>query len=288
MTAPWTPPRPTYYLRIFVICLALVVLCLAGFLFGIRMEAVVPATGIIHSRDQQELRSPLTGLIEPGWYEGEIPPSGAAALHVRLDQEGNGITDPAAGPVHPVRAYELDDGRNVARAKVRFHALQPGDELWPDQVLAEVKTDSVRPRRAVVRVPGKGEPWLILKALLSRGQRVRAGDGIATLAPLDPKTRRPRDLVAHLEIDEKHCGDLAPGQTVRLYSTMYNHRHHGHATATLERIEPWGQETSNGRRRFRALAAVRETSDLHLPPGSTFQAEIVVGRKVMYRIILEH
>ncbi len=288
MTAPWTPPRTTYYLRIFVICLALVVLCLAGFLFGIRMEAVVPATGIVQSRDQQELRSPLTGLVEPGWYEGEISPSDADGVRVRLDQEGYGMTDPAAGPTRSVCAYELDDGRNVARAKVRFHPLQAGDELWPGQVLAEVKTEAVQPRRAVVRVPNTRQPWLTLKAPLSRGQRIRAGDGIATLAPLDPKTRRPRDLVAHLEIDEKHCGDLAPGQTVRLYSTMYNHRHHGQATATLERIEPWGQPTSNGQRRFRALAAIQDNSDLHLPPGSTFQAEIVVGRKLMYRINLEH
>src|SRR5438552_4135233 len=102
MTTAWKPPRPTYYLRIFGICLALVVLCLLGFLFGIRMEAVVPATGIIRAQDQEDLRSPLTGLVEPGWFEGELAPSGEPALRVRLDNQGNGITDPKAGATRAV------------------------------------------------------------------------------------------------------------------------------------------------------------------------------------------
>jgi hypothetical protein len=39
---------------------------------------------------------------------------------------------------------------------------------------------------------------------------------------------------------------------------------------------------------FHALAPLQQSGDLKLPVGSTFKAEIVMGRKVMYRIILEH
>jgi hypothetical protein len=288
MTTSWKPPRPTYYLRTFGICLVLVVLCLTGFLFGIRMEAVVPASGIILARDQEEFRSPMTGLVEPGWYEGEIVASGSAPLRVRLDAQGDGSTDPAAGSKKRVRAYQLADGRNLAKTGVCFHRLQPGDELWPGQVFAQVRTDQILPRRAVLRVPDKGGPWLTLEVPVARGQRIQAGDVIATLAPLDPRTHQPRDLIAHLDIDEKHFGDVAPDQVVRLHSTISNHRHHGHATARIERLEPWGKPAGAGQRRFHALAPVQESPGQPLPLGSTFKAEIVVGRKLMYRIILEH
>ena len=67
MSAPWVPPRPTYHLRMFVLSLVLVVLCLAGFLFGVRLEAVAPATGIVLARDQQDVRAPLAGLVQLGY-----------------------------------------------------------------------------------------------------------------------------------------------------------------------------------------------------------------------------
>jgi hypothetical protein len=56
MTQPWLPPRPTYYLRIFGICLVILILSLAAFLFAVRLEAVAPATGIIKARNQVSLR----------------------------------------------------------------------------------------------------------------------------------------------------------------------------------------------------------------------------------------
>src|SRR5690242_14487574 len=69
MTAKsWMPPRPFHHLRIFGISLGLVVLSLGGFLFGVSLEAVTPAQGIILSRDQQEIRTPIAGLVEPGWF----------------------------------------------------------------------------------------------------------------------------------------------------------------------------------------------------------------------------
>ena len=57
MSAGWVPPRATYHLRVFTVSLVLVVVCLAGFLFGVRMEAKVPATGVITARDLRHARA---------------------------------------------------------------------------------------------------------------------------------------------------------------------------------------------------------------------------------------
>jgi hypothetical protein len=128
---------------------------------------------------------------------------------------------------------------------------------------------------------------MALEVGVKPGEKVDAGEVLAILAPVDRRTHEPLDLIAELDIEEKHCGDVAPGQTVRLYSNMHNHRLHGTATATIERIEPWGKRAADGKRYFRALATIAETP-FPLLPGSTFKAEIVTGRKQMYRIILEH
>ena len=54
----------------------------------------------------------------------------------------------------------------------------------------------------------------------------------------------------------------------------------------IERLEPLGEPTANGERRFRAVAAITE-APFALRVGSSFKAEIVIGRKQVYRIILE-
>src|SRR5438132_799940 len=99
MTATsWSPPRPSHHLRVFGVSLGLVVLCLGVFLFGVNLEAVTPAQGIVLSRAQQEMRTPIAGLVEPGWFEDTLPQSSGEPLAVRLDRDGDGITDPAFGP----------------------------------------------------------------------------------------------------------------------------------------------------------------------------------------------
>jgi hypothetical protein len=312
------PPRPTYHLRTFAVCLALVVCCLAGFLFGVRLEAVAPATGVIVARDQQEIRARLGGLVEPGWYESHVPRRDGSRLVVRLDGHGNGGNDPSGGPAQAVRRLQLADGSTLLREELRFHHLQPGDELWPGQVLATVYPVTVPGERqpagdqapsrpvipsplsfglpageqdgsdqAVLRAPPSAERWLVLDVRVAPFQAVRAGKVIATLAPLDVHTRQPRDLVARLDIDEKHLGPVTTGQTVHLYSNVYNHRLQGCAEARIERLEPWGKAAADGSRRFHAVAAVTH-APFPLPLGSTCKAEIVVGRKLVYRIILEH
>ncbi|HYT90240.1 MAG TPA: hypothetical protein VEL76_16150, partial [Gemmataceae bacterium] len=139
--------------------------------------------------------------------------------------------------------------------------------------------------RGALRVPESHTLWIVLKVHVEAGAAVKPGDAVALVAPLDPSTRQPLDPIVHLEINDKHCAEVAPQQTVRLSFAMYNHRHHGYAEAVLERVEPLG-ETIGGERRFRAVAAVTQ-APFPLRPGAGCKAEIVVGRKRVYRIILE-
>lgn len=322
MTASWQPPSRMSHVRVFVLCILLLLAFLIFLLFAVHMEAVAPATGMIAARDLYEARTTLTGLIEPGWYEGELILPDGHAVPVRLDAQGNGMTDPALGPVREVTAYHVRDGGPRARVLfegVRFHRLKPGDELWAGQVLAALRTDEWRqelelldatvesmtpgmppsPRRirrdalrsqlnqAVLRVPESHPTWQAVAVHVAPLQSVAAGDLLAVLVPWDASAGKARDLVVRLKIDESHLADIAPGQTVRLVSNVYNQRLYGTGEAIIDRIEPWGEHSPDGRRRFTAVAHLREGT--FTPPlGSTCRAEIVVGRKLVYRIILEH
>lgn len=320
MSAPWVPPRRGYHLRLFAASLGVFVFGLTGILLGVRMEAVAPATGSVTARDLQDVRTLHAGLIEPGWYDGEAF-VGERTIRVRLDAQGNGVADPAAEGVGPVIQYEMALGLRRLRVPtegLHFHRLHAGDELWPGQVLASLRPDERRDRlqqleadlrewrsgdgerlraeceqlrrclaESVLHVPDTGRLWLAAQVKAAPFQAVQPGDVIVTIVPLDPDTRRPRDLVARLEIEERHCGEVAPGQVVRLFSTMHDHRLHGHAEALVERIEPWGEPGPDRVRRFVVVAPVTD-APFPLALGSTFKAEVVLGRKVIYRIILEH
>lgn len=272
---PWTPPRPGFHLRVFVLSLVVIALSLSGFLFGVHMEAVAPATGIITAKDYQEMRTTLAGVVEPGWYAAEIA-QGAKKTRIRVNHQGDGVNE---------------DGQAVTQAQLtagerRFHRLKPGDVLWPGQVLATVRDDQVPLPRHELRVPSHGERWMVLETRVAPDQAVQPGDVIATIVPIDAATRQPRDLMARLQVDEKHFGEVQPEQNVRLYSNMYNSRLHGFATAQVEHLEPWGEALPRGGRCFYAVAPLIDTP-VSLPMGSTFKAEIFVGRKSVYRIILE-
>jgi hypothetical protein len=320
MSSSWVPLRPTYHLRVFAVCLVLVVLCLAVLLFGVEMEAVAPATGIVTARDLHEVRALLAGLAEPGWYEGEVLRPGPAPLVARMDAQGNGRVQPAAESAAVLHFEWRDQGQVFKVQNVRFHRLQPGDELWPRQVLASVQADEIcfrltrledqlkekesrgdgteqlvqeRDRlryqldQALLRVPETGDLWLTLETRVAPRQAIAAGDVLAVIVPADPQTRQPLDLVARLSVDEKHWGQLAPGQHVRLKSGVHSHRLHGHAEARIDRLEPAGQAGTDNERRFQALAPLT-SAPFTMPIGSSFQAEVIVGRKPVYRIILEH
>ena len=103
MSAPWVPPQRTYHLRLFAAGLALVLLCLGGLLFFVQLDAVAPATGNIRSLGEQEIRARVAGLVEPGWYEAFLAPKDGEPIPVRLDAQGEGITNPKHGPVQTVQ-----------------------------------------------------------------------------------------------------------------------------------------------------------------------------------------
>jgi hypothetical protein len=241
-----------------------------------------------------------------------------APLRVRVDARGDGTTDPSGGKPLTIRNYKTEDGRRVDAAALRFHKLEHGDEVWPGQVLARVHADELELRlkrldgkirdleargqpaqglrgerdeverqlgTAAVRVPRTHALWVVLKRYVEPGTAVKPGEAVALVAPLDPRTRQPLDPLVYLDVSDRHRAELAPGQAVRLYLTMYNHRLHGHAEGILERIEPLG-EAAGGERRFRAVAAVTNTP-FPLRCGAGCKAEIVAGRKRVYRIILE-
>lgn len=318
---PANPPaKPTSHVKIFTVSLVLIVVCLVSFLFGVRLEATVPATGFIVADEQQEVRAPLFGLMDLGWHEGTMALADGATLKVRVDHQGNGVTEPRAGqPSQPVHGYKLAGGQDVLPAELKFHPLKAGDEIWPGQVLAWIRADDLqmqlhklkgrledlqsrgepgrevmvefnllkdRLEQAVIRAPQTRDPWLVLKTFVTPLQAVKPGDAIALIAPLDPRSRQPRELLAMLDIDEKHAGEVEPGQAIRLYSSMYNQRLHGHAEGVIDRLEPHGEVGSGGERHFRAVARVT-VSPVALRPGSSFRGEIVVGRKPVYRVILE-
>jgi hypothetical protein len=296
----------------------LVLVCLGGFLFGVRMEALAPATGVVTARELEEIRALLGGLVEPGWFEGQLLQAGGKPLAVRLDRQGDGETEAAEGKALTVRSYVLEDGRRVRPEDLHFHRLRAGDLLWPGQVLAATRADDLRFRlrelesrdeessalnqernqrerawlrhqleQAALHVPAAHQVWLAVEVRVAPYQAVQAGDLIATIVPVAPETGRPEELLARLDVPEKYFGDVHAGQHVRLYCTMYNFRLHGCAEAVVERLEPAGEAVNGEERTFHAVAALVKTP-FPLPIGATFKAEIVVGRKMVSRIILEH
>jgi hypothetical protein len=309
----------TRYLQTFLISLVLVAGTLATLLFAVRMEAVVSATGIIRARDQQTVRAQVPGLIELGWLEAEIAQPVGRPLLARLDHEGTGLTDPTDGKSYAVRGGQVLD-LGLKAGPQRFHKLEPGDVLWPGQVLGWVRGDGLRLelgrvqlrlqelqslnqldlglqsqrdllleqlKQTVSKTPDASRHWMVLKVHPDQLAAVKAGDPLALLAPWDPVKAAPLELQAELDIDEAHSADLAPGHAVRLYTTTYNHRLYGYAEATLERVKPWGESGDGAGSRFHATAIVT-AAPFPLKLGTTVKAEIVTGRKRVYRIILEH
>jgi hypothetical protein len=323
MSPPWVLPRRAYHLRVFAVSLGLLFVGLAVFLLGVQMEAVEPAAGLITARDLREVRASLPGLIDPGWYEAEIADETGRLLRLRLDAHGNGIVEPALGHSSSVQDYLVEHGPRVPPDCVRFHRLQAGDELWPGQLLASIRDEErrfqlkqveerlrqwqsagnrgpeyehVRAEAEALRhhlalsqlqVPTTEALWMVAQVRVAPEQAVQPGEVVAAIVPIDPATHQPLGLVARLEVDEKHCGEIAPGQTVRLISAMYNHRLHGHAEGIVERVEPWGNAAIDSGRRYTVIVPVKD-APFSLALGSSVRGEIVVGRKVVFRIILEH
>lgn len=279
------PSSRTFYLRTFIISFVLVAAALALFLFAVQMEAGVAARGIILARDQLKVRAPLSGLVELGWYEGEIHSSAGQTTHFRIDSQGNGCTAPQGGHGQPIHAFALPDGRNLKDLPRRFHELRVRDQVWPGQPLALLHAEE-KPVQAVP-VPQRHALWWVVQVAVESGQAVQAGDVLAIVVPLDPATGQPLALLAELKVAESDAAELAVGQPVHLHSTMYNARLYGGADGLVEHIAPWAEASGSDERHIAVTARITATpSPLHL--GTSVEGKIVVGRKPVYRIILEH
>jgi hypothetical protein len=257
MAEPWKPPTRLARLTLFAVSVLAVTACLLVFLFAVPLEAVAPASGTISSRFLTELRSPAAGLVEPGWYEGELP------------------------------------GQSPPKPKAAFHRLEPGDVVPPGQVIAWVRPESwwleeePPERRIPVSVPAGHEAWLVVEVRAAAQQGVALGEPVATVVPVDPETRRPLGLIAQLEVEERHVGEVQPGASVRVSSGVYKQRLHGTVTGRVEKVAPCGQVGSAGQRCFLAQVALDGCS-LPLPLGSSCKGDVVLGKKLIYRMILEH
>ena len=228
-----TGKKQPRHLHIFGISLLTMVALLLGCLFGVKMEAVAPASGTVTARHLTALRVRHAGLID-------------------------------------LRDYRVGD---TCDAGTEIAVLQP---------------EAGKSEAVSLRIPKDGlhSRWRILEMPVSSGQWVAAGSLVASVAPMDADTGEVSDLLVKLDIDEKHFGGLQIGQPVRLASGMFHHRIHGMATGKLLRLEPMGEATATGNRKFHAWAEV-VSSPFPLKPGSSLRAAIITARKPTWQVILE-
>jgi hypothetical protein len=231
--------RPPRHLHVFGISLLLIVGALVLFLFGVRMEAIAPATGVVTSPQIVTIRAAKSGIIEK-----------------------------AGSPV------------NIAPDSDTF--LQGGTEIAQIRPIGDTNPKAM----TAVRLAADFPSWLVLEVHFADGQRIQEGDPIVTVYPMSADGAVVHHPV-RLEIDEKNFGAIEPGQEVRMTSNMFSHRSHGVAKGVIERLEPMGVGGPNGGRKFHAWVKVKD-SPFELKLGSSVKAEVIVGRKKTYQIILEH
>ena len=300
-----SPPlkKPTYHLRAFVACLTVILIALISVLFGVHMEAVTHGTGLVKVRDLLELRAAQAGLAELGWYETEFPCSDSRMIRVRLDRQGNGMSDPSQGDVRKFHRFCCPEGSLLSSDKIpyHFHKLESGDRLWPGQVMGSIRPQDLWQNLGQMLSPAAGltptsnplgwptsnPGWQVLKVCCEPGQAVRPGDVLAWLAPIDPVKGEALAWIAHVDVPEKHAAGLEKGLEVRLISVMYNQRLHGHAEGVVEKVEPLADAADNGDRRFQVQIKITQ-APFQLHHGMSVKAEIILGHKRVSRIILEH
>ncbi len=201
-------------------------------------------------------------------------------------------TAPASGVVTSPQIVTLRATKSgiIELATTPAARLEPNsDKLIPGgSEIARIRSvgDLDRQPATPVLLSKDSPQWLVLDVHVADGQRIQEGDPIVTIYP----TASEGGALVHpvrLEIDEKNFGAIEPGQEVRITSNMYPQRSHGFAKGIIERIEPMGVEGPNGSRKFYAWVKVTE-SPFELKLGSSVKADVIVGRKKTYQIILEH
>jgi HlyD family secretion protein len=284
--------RPTYHLRAFAACLAVILVALVAVLFGVHMEAVTHGTGIVKVRGMVELRAEQEGLAELGWYEGEVLCSGNR-LRIRLDAHGNGMSDPAQGESRKIEQFRCPEGNLLTLSQFSFHKLESSDRLWSGQAVGSIRSDNFWRHleqmltSRTVAAPVASPFWQVLKVGCEPGQAVKPGDVLAWLAPIDPATGKPHSWIAQVNVLEKNAAGIEVGQEVRLISVMYNQRLHGRAVGVVEKMEPLAEPAENGERSFQVQVKITH-APFPLHHGMTVKAEIIIGHKSVCRIILEH
>ena len=192
------------------------------------------------------------------------------------------VRAPKAGHV------EFDPTKSIAPGSTIVSGLHQGETVADKTAIATI--DQTPILLDPVPTGATEEPtrhWEILEVLVRPGQQVAQGEVIARLVEVNPASHSILEPFVRLDVEEKNFGELAPGQDVRLYSNMYHHRVHGVARGKVERLEPSGEPGPNGARIFHAWVVITE-SPFPLKLGSSVRAEVIVGRKPTYQIILEH
>lgn len=164
--------------------------------------------------------------------------------------------------------------------------LEVGSTIKGGTHLAKLRPATWWQEGSALSAPTTTPLWLLVAVHVAPGQAVEAGQRICTLIPLDAATGQPR-LLARLEVSEEHIVEVQVGQSVRVSSNLYNDRVHGKFTARVTHIGQLAEVGRDGKRYFGVMASL-EASDRPLLLGSGLKAEIVLGRKRVYRIILEH
>lgn len=251
-------PRPARHLQVFAICLVVLVAALGVFLFGVKMEDTAPGKGVITSGKLSEIRAPQAGQVELTAQQNH-----SIKLHDTIDV-------PLAPGLEFPRGHRLawlhPAGSNDRKQAIPLCAAEPIPADVPE---------------------GEVSRWRVVEVLVRDGDFVHPAQPVVRLVEFHPKTGEFLLPLVRLDIEEKHFGEVAVGQEVRIYSNMYHHRTHGVGRGRIERLEPFGEPGPNGSQVFHAWVAITE-SPFPLKLGSSVRAEVLLGRKPTYRIILEH
>jgi multidrug resistance efflux pump len=159
----------------------------------------------------------------------------------------------------------------LAEAQARVHQL----ECELESVLEEQKRVQAELDRYVLRAP---EPGVVVALPKDDGEAVQRGELVAIIA-LDDQ------CCIRLRIDEDQFREVSVGQSIRFYSAMYPYREHGHATGKIDLIQPWARQ-EGGRIYYEAIASVTSTP-FELKLGSSVSADIILGRKPLYRMVFD-
>jgi hypothetical protein len=171
-----------------------------------------------------------------------------------------------------------------------FTALHPGTVGLDSYLLLEIEPpDGTHPVAIKLSEPGVNQPrhLAIAECGVRPGEAVQAGQKLATLVALRSPEGDVENPLVRAEFDEKQFAEVKVGQAVRIKSSMYPSRTHGHAEGVVSSVQPVGVVGERGRRKFVAEVKVNQ-SPFRLLHGSSVEVEVLLGRKETFRVILEH